>query len=399
MDAVDRTKVLAAAEEITKTCQSYWDRGKSVPHDIYEAGMAALQKVDKAWTDGAVRPFVDGGGGAGWVSSGSSPGETFTKSAALREYAGAGYPRGPSGKALVGSFHTKAVPTIGSGVVAPARDAEVVRTTGQDRLTVRDVLTTAPTTSNSIEYVRITSAQPEIAAPVAESGEKPASTLALDTASAPVRTLAVHMPVTEQQLQDVPALQQTINDELTFDVRRLEEYQLIWGDGLGQNLLGIMETPDVDEFTRDLPGTETLLDQVRGAISDIQMDGLEPNALLVHPIDYETLLLTKGSDLHYLSQAFPGQLGQSSIWGLRVIVTKAVEAYRSADTTDQRVMIVGDFRRGATLWDRQQATVEVGFINDQFILNQRTIRAEERVAFAVRRPYAFKFIETVAAVA
>jgi hypothetical protein len=55
--------------------------------------------------------------------------------------------------------------------------------------------------------------------------------------------------------------------------------------------------------------------------------------------------------------------------------------------------------RGATLWDRQQATVAVGWKDDDFIKNLRTIRAELRAAFAVRRPKAFIKITSQAAVA
>jgi HK97 family phage major capsid protein len=68
-------------------------------------------------------------------------------------------------------------------------------------------------------------------------------------------------------------------------------------------------------------------------------------------------------------------------------------------TTNERRLIVGDFRRGAKLWDRQQKAVQIGWINDQFTRNQRTIRVEERVAFGVRRPAAFRYRITQARVA
>jgi hypothetical protein len=44
---------------------------------------------------------------------------------------------------------------------------------------------------------------------------------------------------------------------------------------------------------------------------------------------------------------------------------------------------------GATLFDREEAAVRVGLIDDQFVRNMQTILAELRVAFAVWRPNAF----------
>lgn len=390
------SKVDQALRLLDEAQRETWGEGKAMPQNVADNFKTALDKADaltRQPTTQAVIPTLDGSSSSG----GASPGATFAKSPTLAAYAEAGFPRNASGKCAVGSFfETKAVPTFGSGVIMPSRDGEIVRTAGQDRLAIRSVLAVAPTSSNAVEYVRITSAQPTTAAAVAQSGLKPEATVALDTATAPVRTLAVHMPATEQQLADLPALQQVIDDELRHDVLRLEEYQIIWGAGTGEDLLGIMNTSGV-VAARSVAG-DTLLDRVRRAVSDISAAGLQPNALLCTPGDFEQMVLTKTTDASYLFQAFPDNAGRFRVWGLQVVESQALEAYRSANTTDQRVMIVGDFRRGATLWDRQQATVEIGYVNDQFIRNQRTIRAEERVAFAVRRPYAFRFIETQAAV-
>lgn len=306
-------------------------------------------------------------------------------------------------KALDELYESKAVPTIGTSpaVIMPDRIAEVVRETELDRLVLRDIVQVLPTGSNSVEYLRVAGTQPEYAAPVAELSAKPEATMELEVVSAPVRTLAVWMPVTEQQLEDIPQIRALIDSELLFDIKRLEEYQMIWGNGLGQNLLGIMNTPGVTEMTRtpDVGAgtTVTVIDEIRAAMTDIRVANLEPNGIVIHPIDWETVVLNKGTDDHYLAQAFPGGDGSLRIWGLRVVETVAATAYRAADATDQRVIIVGDFTRGATLWDRHQASVAVGYINDDFTKNKRTIRAEERVAFGVKRPAAFKYIETVAA--
>jgi HK97 family phage major capsid protein len=120
---------------------------------------------------------------------------------------------------------------------------------------------------------------------------------------------------------------------------------------------------------------------------------------MIQPLDLEALVLTKGSDNHYLAQTFRVAMGAPRVWGLRVIESVATEEYRSANTTDQRVALVLDSRRAATIYTRQQATIEVGYNSDDFTENRRTIRAEERVAFGVQQPYLIKYVETVAEVA
>jgi HK97 family phage major capsid protein len=260
-------------------------------------------------------------------------------------------------------------------------------------------VTNASTSGDSVQFVRVVSDRPDTATGVAPTVEKPESTIELDVASVPVRTLAVWMPVTEQQLEDVSQLRSVIDTELRFDLSRLEEYQIVWGSG--GIFLGIMETPNVNAFTRTLDlgagSTETLLDKIRGAISDVVVDGHMADTVALHPYDAEVLSTSKGSDDHYLNQVFPTQAGGLRLWSLKVVETLAMESYRDGLGTHQRVVMVGDFQRGATLWDRHKASVEVGYIDKQFVENVRTIRAETREAFAVKRPSAFRYIETVAA--
>lgn len=51
--------------------------------------------------------------------------------------------------------------------------------------------------------------------------------------------------------------------------------------------------------------------------------------------------------------------------------------------------LTGAFKLGAQLFDRWDARVEVGYVNDDFTKNLVTILAEERLALAVYRPEAF----------
>jgi HK97 family phage major capsid protein len=73
--------------------------------------------------------------------------------------------------------------------------------------------------------------------------------------------------------------------------------------------------------------------------------------------------------------------GPSRIWEVPVIVTPAI---------DEHTFICGATQMGATIWDRQQATI---FLSDShasnFIAQIVTVLADERLALTVTRPEAF----------
>lgn len=286
---------------------------------------------------------------------------------------------------------SKAIPTV-TNVIQVDRVADIVRTPATDRLVLRDVLQVAATDSNSIEYLVI-SAVTNAAAPVAENASKPESTMTVTNATAPVRTLAHWMPITEQQLQDVPGLRAMVDNELLYGLRKVEENQIMYGSGAGENLQGILTLAGVPLITRTAPSATQNLDRVKIGATDIMVAGGEPNAVVVHPIDWEQIVLLKGTDNRYVWAMIESDNGPR-VWGMSVVETVATKNPANL----QRYLLVGDFLRGATLYDRQQANVSVGFVNDDFIKNRRTIRAEERVALAIKRPTYFAKYETATAV-
>lgn len=323
-------------------------------------------------------------------------GEKFVASREFQGFVELGAPKGDSAPMALKSLdprvpltrdqlaEMKALPSWGADVLLPERIADRVRVPERTRLRLRDVLTVAGTTAAAVSYVVYSYV--ENAQPTPEAKLKPESAIGFGTALAPVRTIAVWMPVTEQMLEDFPALSGTIDSELLYDVRRAEELQILHGDGEGENLLGLLspktEVPTIPDPKRPAPANPQILDLVRQGITDVTLRGGEPNAILMHPIDWEAAELLKATDAKYLWAIIRDQLGPR-LWSLPV-----VESVHLANPADQsRQFVVGDFARGATLFDRRAAGISVGWINDQFVKNTRTIRAEERIAFAIKRPH------------
>lgn len=290
----------------------------------------------------------------------------------------------------------KAVPNLGSGVIDADRIARVPKVTMDDRLRIRDVINQGTTNGGTVEYVReeaITGA----AAPTAHGSEKPELGVQYTLQTAPVRTIAGWMPVQNQQLEDWSQLRSLIDGRLRYAVQRAEEEQIIFGDGLGPNLTGIMTVPgtvDIAANGRSEVG-DTLIDTIRRGITDVFVNGYEPNAVVLHPFDWEQILLAKGTDERYVWAVVTDNNG-SRIWGLRVVESVGAQSRDTEVDIPRRVIIVGDWQMGAQLLDRMALTVQVGLVDRQFVENMRTILAEERIALPIYAPGAFAFYETVA---
>jgi HK97 family phage major capsid protein len=421
-DALD-TKA-TEAEAIQKEIKEYDDRQRRLTATL-ESGRKIGDPIEpnddqpddekSEMKDLPVSRALDGEPVAGYMSIG----DYVVAQRGINDFVKAGMPRGGSallanvpgmlrtkkgGRLLVPvsrkqvkeMMERKAVPTIGTDpfVIEPMHVPDIVRVAETDQLRLRDVLNIGTTTSDAVKYTRIVS-YTRAAATVARSAQKPEAAMEIDAVTEPVRTVAVHMPVEEQQLSDYPALSGIINGELLYDVDKHVEELIMYGDGVGENFNGIIPDPAV--LAARTVANDTLIDISRRGITDVRRAGYEPNGILADPLDWEDIVLEKGSDNRYVWVVVTEGATQR-LWSVPVIETVAMEDF-AGNETEARNLVVGDFARGATLWDRERSSISVGWINDQFIRNQRTILAELRAAFGVRRPGAFRKHETQEAVA
>ncbi|WPM94256.1 major head protein [Arthrobacter phage Marchesin] len=285
-----------------------------------------------------------------------------------------------------------------AGVFVTPEQTGILEMLGRRPLTLRNVISTRTTSSDTVEYVRQT-AHTNNAAPVAEAtssagptsadlggalindpngGYKPEGSWAFERETATVKTIAEWVPATKRALADAGQLQGLINDELRKDIAEEEEDQILSGDGTGENLPGILTTSGIQSQAFDTDIFRT----VRKAITKARTVGrVTPNGVALNPVDVETIDLARedGATGAYLG-AGPFAMGPRTLWGVPVIETEAIAAGRG---------LVGDFSK-AVLWDRQQTTVTMTDSHaDFFIRNMVAVLAEERVAFGVTRPTAF----------
>jgi HK97 family phage major capsid protein len=268
------------------------------------------------------------------------------------------------------------------------RQPGVIDIARQQPPSVLDLINVVRTTLGAVEYVSLTARQ-NMADVVAEAGAKPQSDMSFALNTASVKTIAHWVGAARQILADAPQLQDTINGELLYGLRRKLEDSVLNGSGSGNQFTGILNWSGI--ATRVMDGTtpvgrgqtttDTKIDTIRRAITDIRLAFYQANGVVLNPADGEALELAKDSQGRYLNIYDPVAF---RIWRVAVIETPAITALTG---------LVGDFTLGATLWDREQANVRVSEnVSDDFIKNMVRILAELRAAFAVVRPLCFEKI-------
>jgi HK97 family phage major capsid protein len=337
-----------------------------------------------------------------YPTGGKTLGELFSESPAYEEftrrYAGADGIIKPSTKGIQSGQFTADVKDLITGGSATSAGAAVrndmyapiTDLIGERELTVDDLVSKGSTSSDTVEYVRVTgktnNASPVVEASVTSgtSGTKPESALTLEVVSTTVKTIAHWMPITKRAASDAPQVRSLIDTFLRYGLDEELEDQELNGSGSGENFEGISTA-----VTQTVGSAGTDIDAIVDGIRTVRVTGRRrPDAVVFHPNDwYSTnFLLAKSGDgtnsaANYLigdPRASVDQLNQ--LWGLKVVVTEA---------QTENTALVGDFRF-AMRWAREGISISVSDSHsDFFIRNLLAILGERREAFGVLDVQAF----------
>lgn len=268
-----------------------------------------------------------------------------------------------------------------SFAVNPVDGTTKVITNPNQRLTVRDLLAPGDTESNAVAYLRellFTNS----AAPVAENTTKPYSEITFEEVLSGVKTIAHLMKVAKQTLDDLPQLRSIINGRLLNGLKRVEDTQLLFGSGAGNNLHGIytQATAFANPSTKTTPSNS--LDVMRLAMLQVTLAELSATGHVMHDIDWTDIELIKDANTKGYLFSNPFGTLEARLWGLPVAQTNQAGMLGN--------FLTGSFADAAQIFDREDANVVVSTENaDDFEKNMVSIRAEERLALAVYRPQAF----------
>lgn len=159
-----------------------------------------------------------------------------------------------------------------------------------------------------------------------------------------------------------------------------QDAQILNGDGTGENLLGLY--PQATAYVQPAGismGAMTRIDKLRLALLQASLGLYPSDAIVTSETDWAVIELTKDSAGGYIF-ANPLAMAGPVLWGKRVVPTNSMTVGN---------FLVGAFKIAATLYDRLTPEVLISSENaDDFEKNLFTMRAEERLGLAVKRPSA-----------
>lgn len=257
------------------------------------------------------------------------------------------------------------------------------------RMRVRDLFPVQTTTAGIIEYFRITGyVDMNNASMVPERANgafalKPQTELEFVGRQTMTRIIAHWEAVHRTVIADVPQLRGIIDTELMYGLRLHEDYQILQGTGTGEDLPGILNDPDIQHYSRSgsAPANEQKADDIRRAMTKAILSYYEPTGVVVHPNDWEDIELIKDSQGRYITTLAVTEGAAQRLWRVPVVDTPAMP---------EGTFLTGAFGLGATLYDRETATIRIAEQHaDFFLRNAVVVLAEERLALAVKRPESF----------
>ena len=242
---------------------------------------------------------------------------------------------------------------------------------------VLDIIPSGSTSQSAVVYMEETTFT-NAAAETAEAGTYQEAALALTEQTSPVRKIAVFLPVTDEQLEDVPQVQGYINNRLPFMLRQRLDSQVLTGNGTAPNLRGILNVVGIQTQAK---GTDTTPDAIYKAMTKIRVTGRAmPSHVVLHPNDWQDIRLLRTADGIYIWGS-PDSSGPERIWGLPVV---------QSDALTENTGLVGDFPGYSELANRSGIEVKVSDSHSTyFIEGKQAIRADFRVAFVIYRPEAY----------
>lgn len=262
----------------------------------------------------------------------------------------------------------------GAGGFATTYDKNVV-TGARTPLVIRDLFGAEQISGSTLVYL-VEGAIQGAPAVTAEGNEKPQVHFAdPEPKTVSLAKVACHIKESDEYINDYPFLASAINGRLLYQLGLVEQNKLV---------TDLLATSGIQTGTYAATGTATdIADAILQAAMDVQAQtGFAADAIVMNPADWYTLRVGKYNNGTYYGGGYFGEQSIPNLWGIPVCVSSSITS---------GTVIVGAFKTCGSVVTNGGVSVEAVNTNeDDFVKNLMTIRAEERLALAVRRPAGFK---------
>lgn len=305
-----------------------------------------------------------------------SLGEHFVK-AAKKANASKGQHFSVHTSAFKAATDTQTSPT-GISQFATNLDYNVV-TAPRTALVIRDLFGSETISGSALTYL-VEGAMEGTPAVTAEGAKKAQVHFANPTAvTVSLKKITEFIKESDEYINDYPFLASAINGRLLYALGLKEQNELV------SDLLGTSGIQTDSTIWTGTTKADELADIIFSALMDVQeQSGYAADAIVMNPATWQLIRLGKDSNNQYYGGGYFADGQGKQLWGVPVVVTTAVTASQ---------IIAGAFKTCGSVVSKGGVSVEATNSNeDDFLHNLMTIRAEERLALAVRRPAGFKLI-------
>lgn len=171
---------------------------------------------------------------------------------------------------------------------------------------VRDLILKGSTSSNTVRYIRDMGGEggPGM---VAEAGTKPQIDRDLQIYDAPVKKIATYFRIPEEMIDDIEYLVGFLSQIGTDEVMFVEDSQILYGDGTGQNLTGFNVAGTAFSAGTSVVASPNRFDVIGAAKKQLRKAKFTGSAFaLVSPDDYFAMKWAKDTTGNYLFQSNQG---------------------------------------------------------------------------------------------
>jgi len=349
----DVSKQIEEAEQLVKTKERVDDLGKTEPHPGHPAPDEKSQPKRELKTIGQM--FIESNAYLKRVPGGTGPQAVLA--------------------AELNAVELKTLFQTTAGWAPESTRTGRVIEDAQRPIQVTDIVPSGQTTQELIVYMEETTFT-NAAAEAAEAAIYAEAALALTERTNAVRKIAVWLPITDEQMDDVAQAESYVNARLPFMIRQRLDSQILVGNGTAPNLRGFLNVSGIQTQAK---GADPGPDAVYKAMTKVRVTGrANPSAVIFHDNDWQDFRLLRTADGIYI-WGNPADAGPERIWGMPVVLCDAIT---------EGTALVGDYGNFTQLFTRKGLDVQVGYQSDDFIKGRKAVRADIRVALVAYRPEA-----------